>query len=62
MKKIYLQPTTNIVYIETHHIMAASENLDVNDSAPAITDEGSVAARREKWGDCWADEEEDDEE
>ena len=31
MKKTYMNPTTNVLYIETVHMIAASETIDIGE-------------------------------
>lgn len=54
MKKIYFAPETNIVKIGLQQMIAASEEVEVNNTGDALTEETSVASHRNS---IWDDEE-----
>ena len=53
MKKIYQTPEMKIVKIETTHIMAGSEYLEITEET---TNDASGAEGRSSWGNLWDDE------
>ena len=63
MKRTYITPSTVLIEVKTASMRATSRESIKSEEAETGTPENPVNfSRREKWGDCWADEEEDDEE
>ena len=55
MKKTYQNPEIRIVKVQTARMIAASTEMEINSSGPALENESSVASRH--GGSLWDDEE-----
>lgn len=63
MKRIYIAPSTDLIEVKMTSMMSSSMDYVHNEEADTGTEDNPTNfSRRDKWGDCWAEEEEEEEE